>query len=70
MPTSLTAALAAAVLAALWLLGKRRPPLIKDADTSAVAALNRAQIALVQAGGGLGTDGKGRWRGSRGRAGS
>ena len=51
MPTSLTAALAAAVLAALWLLGKRRPPLIREADTSAVAALNRAQIALVQAGG-------------------
>jgi hypothetical protein len=50
MPTSLTAALAAAVLAALWLLGRRRPPLVRDADTSAVAALNRAQIALVQAG--------------------
>jgi hypothetical protein len=49
MPTSLTAALAAAVLAALWLLGRRRPPLIRDADTSAIAALNRAQIALVQA---------------------
>jgi hypothetical protein len=52
MPTSLTAALAAALVAALWLLGRRRPPLIRDADTSAVAALNRAQIALVQAGGG------------------
>lgn len=50
MPTSLTAALAAAVVAALWLLGRRRPPLIQNADTSAVAALNRAQIALVQAG--------------------
>ena len=50
MPTSLTAALAAAVLAALWLRGRRRPPLIRDADTSVVAALNRAQIALVQAG--------------------
>ena len=50
MPTSLTAGLAAAVLAALWLLGRRRPPLIRDADTSVVAALNRAQIALVQAG--------------------
>ena len=50
MPTSLTAALAAAVLAALWLLGRRRPPLIRDVDTSTVAALNRAQIALVQAG--------------------
>lgn len=52
MPASLTAALAAAVVAALWLLGRRRPSLIRNADTSAVAALNRAQIALVQAGGG------------------
>jgi len=50
MPASLTAALAAAVVAALWLLGRRRPPLIRNADTSAVAALNRAQIVLVQAG--------------------
>ena len=50
MPASLTAAVAAAVLAALWLLGRRRQPLIRDADTSAVAALNRAQIALVQSG--------------------
>ena len=49
MPASLTAAVAAALLAALWLLGRRRQPLIRDADTSAVAALNRAQIALVQA---------------------
>lgn len=53
MLTPLIAALAAAVLSALWLLGRRRPPLIRDADTSAVAALNRAQIALVQAGGDL-----------------
>jgi hypothetical protein len=52
VPASLTAALAAAVVAALWLLGRRRPSLIRNADTSAVAALNRAQIALVQAGGG------------------
>jgi len=51
MPASLTAALAAAVVACLWLLARRRPPLSRDADTSAVAALNRAQIALVQAGG-------------------
>jgi hypothetical protein len=50
MPASLTAAVAAALLAALWLLGRRRQPLIRDADTSAVAALNRAQIALVQSG--------------------
>ena len=47
MPATLTAAVAAAVLAALWLLGGRRQPLIRDADTNAVAALNRAQIALV-----------------------
>ena len=52
MPASLTAALAAAVVTALWLVARRRPPLIRNADTSAVAALNRAQIALVQAGGG------------------
>ena len=48
MPASLTAAVAAAVLAVLWPLGRRRKPLIRDADTSAVVALNRAQIALVQ----------------------
>jgi len=48
MPASLTAAVA--VLAALWLLGRRRQPLIRDADTSAVAALNRAQIARVHSG--------------------
>jgi len=48
MPASFTAAVAAALLASLWLLGRRRQPLIRDADTSAVAALNRAQIALVQ----------------------
>jgi len=50
MIPSFTAALAAAVVAAWWLLSRRRPPLIRDADTSAIAALNRAQIALVQAG--------------------
>jgi hypothetical protein len=48
MPASLTAAVAAAVLAVLWPLGRLRKPLIRDADTSAVVALNRAQIALVQ----------------------
>ena len=48
MPASLTAPFASAVLAVRWLLGRRRKPLIRDADTSAVVALNRAQIALVQ----------------------
>lgn len=50
MISSLTAALAAAVVAAWWLLSRRRPPLIRNGDTSAIAALNRAQIALVQGG--------------------
>ena len=51
MPASYAAAFAAALLAITWLLGRRRVPLIRDVDTSAVAALNRAQIALVQQGG-------------------
>jgi hypothetical protein len=50
MNPSLAGAFVAAVLAATWLLGRRRVPLVRDSDTSAVAALNRAQIALVQAG--------------------
>ena len=50
MNPSLAAALVAAVLASTWLLGRRRVPLVRDANTSAVAALNRAQIALVHAG--------------------
>jgi len=53
MPASYAAALAAALLAITWMLGRRRVPLVRDVDTSAVAALNRAQIALVQGGGGL-----------------
>jgi hypothetical protein len=51
MPPSLTAALVAALLAATWWLGRRRVPLLPSTDTSDVAALNRAQIALVQSGG-------------------
>lgn len=51
MHPSFAAAVVAAVLTATWLLGRRRVPLLRDVDTSAVAALNRAQIALVQAGG-------------------
>ncbi|MFZ9753822.1 MAG: HEAT repeat domain-containing protein [Cyanobium sp.] len=51
MPPSLTAALVAALLTATWLLGRRRAPLLSSTDTSDVAALNRAQIALVQSGG-------------------
>jgi HEAT repeat protein len=51
MHPSFAAAVVAAVLTATCLLGRRRVPLLRDLDTSAVAALNRAQIALVQAGG-------------------
>jgi hypothetical protein len=51
MPPSLTAALVAVLLTATWWLGRRRVPLLPNTDTSDVAALNRAQIALVQSGG-------------------
>ena len=51
MNASIAAAVVAAVLAASWLLGRRRAPLVRDGDMSAVAALNREQIALVQRGG-------------------
>ncbi len=41
----------AAVLAVvLWLLGRPRPRLLPSDDGSAVAALNRAQIALLRSG--------------------
>jgi hypothetical protein len=50
MPASILATVAAALLAAAWLLGRRRPAVVRQLDTSAVAALNRAQIALVQGG--------------------
>jgi HEAT repeat protein len=48
MNPSLLGALTAFVLTGLWLLGRRRSPLEAAHDTSAVVALNRAQIALVQ----------------------
>ncbi len=51
MHPSLAALLVAAVLSAGWLLGRRRGPLVRNPDTHDVAALNRAQIALVQSGG-------------------
>jgi hypothetical protein len=44
MNPSLLAAAAASLLAVLWLAGRRRAPLPMVSDTSAVAALNRAQI--------------------------
>ena len=45
MNPSLLGAAAATLLVALWLLGRRKPrPFLRSADTSAVAALNRAQI--------------------------
>jgi hypothetical protein len=48
MNASLVGALTAFVLTGLWLLGRRRSPLGASHDTSAVVALNRAQIALVE----------------------
>jgi hypothetical protein len=48
MNPSLFAAIAAACLAALWLGSRRRPrPFLRSDNTSAVAALNRAQIAQL-----------------------
>lgn len=48
MNPSLFAAIAAACMAALWLGTRRRPrPFLRSQDTSAVAALNRAQIAQL-----------------------
>ena len=45
MPPSQAAAIAATLVAVVWALRRRRPvPLVRNADTSAVAALNRAQI--------------------------
>ena len=50
MPPSLLAAVAAVVAASFWLLARRRPNLGVVLDSQAVAALNRAQIALVAGG--------------------
>lgn len=51
MNSPIAAALVAVLLTTTWLLGRRRVPLVRDTDTSGVAALNRAQIALVHSGG-------------------
>jgi hypothetical protein len=48
MNPSLLGAAAASLLLLLWLLGRRRPrPFLRSDDTSAVAALNRAQITRL-----------------------
>jgi hypothetical protein len=48
MHPSLLGAVSATLLVVLWLATRRRPrPFLRSADTSAVAALNRAQIAWV-----------------------
>jgi hypothetical protein len=48
MNPSLLGAAAATLLVALWLVRGRQPrPFLRSADTSAVAALNRAQIERV-----------------------
>ncbi|MEO1001949.1 MAG: hypothetical protein AAFX65_02420 [Cyanobacteria bacterium J06638_7] len=48
MPTTLLAGAAALLIVLTWALGRRRPPvLLRSTDAAAVAALNRAQIALV-----------------------
>jgi len=47
MNSPASAALLLALLASLWLLGRRRPrSILRRTDTAAVAALNRAQIQL------------------------
>jgi hypothetical protein len=45
---SLLAAVGASLLAALWLLSRRRPPTPSQRDVSDVVALNRAQITLAR----------------------
>ena len=51
MNQALTGAAAAAVIVVLWLLGRPRTTILRSTDTSAVAALNRSQMALVQTAG-------------------
>ena len=51
MSQALGGAVVSAVLVAAWLLGRRRPALIRSTDAAAVAALNRTQMALVAGGG-------------------
>ena len=47
MTQALSGAVIAAVIAAYWLLGRRRPTILKSTDASAVAALNRSRMELV-----------------------
>ena len=48
MPTPFWAALASLLTLVLWLITRRQPrSLLRSTDTSAVAALNRAQLQLV-----------------------
>ena len=58
MNPSLLAALGAFLVVVLLWRGRLRPaaPLVRNEDTSAVAALNRAQIALVKSGGARGVE--------------
>ena len=44
MSQAFSGAAIAAVIALLWLLGRRRSPLLRDTDASAIALLNRVQI--------------------------
>lgn len=49
MNQALVAVVAVTVLTGLWLLGRPRPRWLVSTDATAVAALNRAQVELVQA---------------------
>jgi len=55
MNQALSGAAIAAVIAVLWLLGRPRTTILRSTDTSAIAALNRSQMTLVQ--GAAGGDG-------------
>ena len=52
MNQALSGAALAAVIAVLWLLGRPRTTILRSTDTSAIAALNRSQMSLVQGSGG------------------
>ena len=52
MNQALSGAALAAVIAVLWLLGRPRTTILRSTDTSAIAALNRSRMTLVQGGGG------------------
>jgi len=52
MNQALSGAAIAAVIAVLWLLGRPRTTILRSTDTSAIAALNRSQMTLVQGAGG------------------